>query len=566
MTSLIRSISLRNFKGFSDQVRIELRPITLLFGANSAGKSSVLQALQYMREVLERQNVNADRTMQGGEAIDLGGFMNLVHGRDPKSQIEIEVEMSLGEESIPELVPEPFDDWQTQDSDVWAFYNTLQEIRRRVEVVSVRLIVAWSEVREAPVVVGYQIGTNGEWCVKFESTADGRDTRMRINRENPIFMIEREPEDSIDLDTLDDWVRVSDFQNTGDVDQIERPTNKEGKRLTSVVGDLFFAVMEAGLERPGDGLRSWLTQLNGALPRLDQMLTIPAPGAQGAENVYVAREFTAFMSWLTVGPAVLLRDQLRKMRYIGPLRRIPPRGFEVSLTKSESAWSDGMAAWETLVTGGQSLVGRVSDWMQSSTKLGTGYAVARKSYQECDPNSPMSQPTGPIRKRVQLVNGSGLTLHAQDVGVGISQVLPVVVAAQDSSASLVCIEQPELHIHPAVQVGLGDLFIDGALNQGLSFLIETHSEHLVMRLQRRLREHVLGELPEGLTAVDPKDVNFIYLGLDEQGSVMVSQIGLTPEGKFDSPWPNGFFSERAAEVLPSAMRERLEASRRGSPR
>lgn len=566
MSSLIKSLSLKNFKGFSDEVTIELRPITLLFGANSAGKSSVLQALQYMREVLERQNVNADRTMQGGEAIDLGGFMNLVHGRDPKSQIEIEVEMSLGEESIPELVPEPFDDWQTQDSDVWAFYNTLQEIRRRVEVVSVRLIVAWSEVREAPVVVGYQIGTNGEWCVKFESTADGRDTRMRINRENPIFMIEREPEDSIDLDTLDDWVRVSDFQNTGDVDQIERPTNKEGKRLTSVVGDLFFAVMEAGLERPGDGLRSWLTQLNGALPRLDQMLTIPAPGAQGAENVYVAREFTAFMSWLTVGPAVLLRDQLRKMRYIGPLRRIPPRGFEVSLTKSESAWSDGMAAWETLVTGGQSLVGRVSDWMQSSTKLGTGYAVARKSYQECDPNSPMSQPTGPIRKRVQLVNGSGLTLHAQDVGVGISQVLPVVVAAQDSSASLVCIEQPELHIHPAVQVGLGDLFIDGALNQGLSFLIETHSEHLVMRLQRRLREHVLGELPEGLTAVDPKDVNFIYLGLNEQGSVLVSQIGLTPEGKFDSPWPNGFFSERAAEVLPSAMRERLEASRRGSPK
>lgn len=564
MSSLIKSLSLKSFKGFSDEVKIELSPITLIFGANSAGKSSVLHALQYMREVLERQNVNADRTMQGGEAVDLGGFMNLVHGRDPKGQIEIEVELSLGEESIPELVPEPFDDWQTQDSDVWAFYNTLQEIRRRVEVVSVRLIVAWSEGREAPVVVGYQIGTNGEWCVKFESTADGRDTRMRINRDNPIFMIEREPEDSIDVDALDDWVRVSDFQNTPHVDQIDQPTNKEGKRLTSVVGDLFFAVKEAGLERPGDGLRSWLTQLNGALPRLDQMLSIPAPGAQGAENVYVAREFTAFMSWLTVGPAVLLRDQLRKMRYIGPLRRIPPRGFEVSLTKSESAWSDGMAAWETLVTGGQSLVERVSNWMQSSTKLGTGYAVARKSYQECDPNSPMTQPTGPIRKRVQLVNASGLTLHAQDVGVGISQVLPVVVAAQDSAASLVCIEQPELHIHPAVQVGLGDLFIDGALNQGLSFLIETHSEHLVMRLQRRLREQILDELPEGVTAVDPKDVNFIYLGLNEQGSVLVSQIGLTPEGKFDSPWPNGFFSERAAEVLPSAMREKLEASRRGN--
>ena len=563
MASLIKSLSIRNFKGFSDEVRIDLRPITLLFGANSVGKSSVLQALQYLREILERQNVNADRTLQGGDAVDLGGFMNLVHGRDPKRQIEIEVEMALGDESIPELVPEPFEDWQTQDSDVWAFYNTLNGIRRRVELISVRLIIAWSEQRGAPVVVGYQISANGEWCVKFESTADGRDTRMRINRENPIFMVESELDDSIDLDALDEWVSASDFQNAGDVEQIESPPNKEGKRLVSVVGDLFFAVKEAGLEKPGDGLRSWLSQLNGALPRLDQMLSIPAPGAQGAENVYVAREFTAFLSWLTVGPAVLLRDQLRKMRYIGPLRRIPPRGFDVSLTKSDSAWSDGMAGWETLVTGGEDLVERVSDWMQSPNKLGTGYAVIRKAYQEFDPTHLVPLPIGPVRKRTQLVDVAGLPLHPQDVGVGISQVLPVVVAAQDGSASVVCIEQPELHIHPAVQVGLGDLFIDGAVNQGLSFLIETHSEHLVIRLQRRLREQMLGELPDEVVTFDPKDVNFIYIGRNEQNAVVVSQIGLTPDGKFDSPWPNGFFAERAEEVLPSAMRERMLVSRRG---
>lgn len=548
MTSLIKSLSLKNFKGFSDEVHIELRPITLLFGANSAGKSSVLQALQYVREILERQNVNADRTLQGGEAVDLGGFMNLVHGRDPKSQIEIEVEMALGEESIPELVPEPFEDWQTQDSDVWAFYKTLQEIRRRVEVVSVRLIVAWSEQREAPVVVGYQIGTNSDWCVKFESTADGRDTRMRINRENPIFMVERELDDSIDLNALDEWVSARDFQNTGDVDQSETSTNKAGKQLVSVVGDLFFAVKEAGLERPGDGLRSWLTQLNGALPRLDQMLSIPAPGAQGAANVYVAREFTAFLSWLTVGPAVLLRDQLRKMRYVGPLRRIPPRGLEVSLTKSDSAWSDGMAGWETLITGSEDLVERVSDWMQSPSKLGTGYSVVRKAYQEFDPSQPVPKPIGPIRKRAQLLNGSGLALHPQDIGVGISQVLPVVVAAQDGSASVVCIEQPELHIHPAVQVGLGDLFIDGAVNQGLSFLIETHSEHLILRLLRRIREAAEGDRKALDQSLTPALIGVYFLS-KRHGVVIVDEIPVTLSGDFAKPWPQGFFDERGAELF-----------------
>lgn len=556
MSSLIKSLALKNFKGFSEEVRIELCPITLLFGANSAGKSSVLQALQYIREILERQNVNADRTLQGGEAVDLGGFLNLVHGRDPQQEIEIEVGLELGESEIPELVPEAFEEWEVRDDSVWEMYNALQEVRKRVTNVAVRLRVGWNEQREQPVVRGYDVIANGQWCTRITASNDGRDAQMRLNQENPIFEVERPDADAMLAEMLD----LVDPQDLGQ--SADGTPSSSGRRRTSVLPEVLAAVQEAGLQRPGQGLRAWLSGFRGALPRLDQLLFVPAPGVQGAQNIYLVREFTAFLSWLTVGPALLLRDQLRQMRYIGPLRRIPPRGFDVSLTKSDSAWSDGMAAWETLVTGSQDLVERVSDWMQSPAKLGTGYAVTRKAYQEFDPNQPVPQPIGPIRKRAQLVDGTGLTLQPQDVGVGISQVLPVVVAAQDGAASVVCIEQPELHIHPAVQVGLGDLFIDGALSQGLSFLIETHSEHLVMRLQRRLREQAAGELPEGVGHINPTDISFVYMGRNDMGVVTTAQIGLAPDGKFDSPWPNGFFSERAAEVLPAAMREKLEAARR----
>lgn len=563
MTSIIKSLTLSNFKGFSNEVRIELRPITMLFGANSAGKSSVLQALHYVREILERHNVNADRTLQGGEAIDLGGFLSLVHDHDDQKQIEIAIEMELGASSIPELVPDAFEDWQTSDKDVWWMYETLQNIRREVQTVSVRLRVGWNGQREQPVVQGYEIDANGEWCLKIAASADGRDAQMRINHASSIFMVEGPDGDQL-LSELEDFVNAEDLGKDDSEPGAQQRSTTQGK--VSVLSSVLDMVKEAGMERPGDGLRAWLTGFRGALPRLDQMLYIPAPGAKGAQNVYMVREFTAFLSWLTVGPALLLRDQLRQMRYIGPLRRIPPRGFEVSLTKSDSAWSDGMAAWETLVTGSQNLVERVSEWMQSPARLGTGYAVTRRAYQEFNPNQPVPQPIGPIRKRAQLVDGAGLTLQPQDVGVGISQVLPVVVAAQDGSASVVCIEQPELHIHPAVQVGLGDLFIDGAMNQGLSFLIETHSEHLVMRLQRRMREQAAGELPDGATRIKPDDVSFIYLDRSDEGTVAACQIGLTADGKFDSPWPRGFFSERAVEVLPAAMRAKLEAARRGEPK
>lgn len=557
MASIIKSLAIVNFKGFSEEVRIDLRPITLLFGANSAGKSSVLQALHYVREILERQNVDADRTLQGGEAVDLGGFLNLVHGHDPQKQIEIAVEMELGASSIPELVPDAFEDWQTTDEDVWWMYETLQNIRREVTTIAVRLRVGWNEQREQPVVQGYDIEANGEWCLKITASSDGRDAQMRINYANPIFMVDGPDGDQL-LSLVNDFVSPEDL---GQLDVEPQPTEiKKSQGKVSVLSSVFDMVKEAGMERPGDGLRAWLTGFRGALPRLDQMLFIPAPGAKGAQNVYMVREFTAFLSWLTVGPALLLRDQLRQMRYIGPLRRIPPRRFEVSLTKTDSAWSDGMAAWETLVTGSQELVERVSDWMQSPAKLGTGYAVARTAYQEFDPTQPVLQPVSAVRKRAQLVDASGLALHPQDVGVGISQVLPVVVAAQDGSASVVCIEQPELHIHPSVQVGLGDLFIDGALDKRLSFLIETHSEHLVMRLQRRIRETSDGDLPPDQVPLSAADVNIIYLDRNDVGAVCAVEVGLNADGKFTDRWPRGFFPERMREALPKEVRDRLTAA------
>ena len=377
-------------------------------------------------------------------------------------------------------------------------------------------------------------------------------------------MVEAVDSDSL-LAELDDWISPSDLgyaDSTGG-HASEPSTSHEGKtqsRKVSLLSEIFLAVQEAGMERPGDGLRSWLNGFNGALPRLDQMLFIPAPGATGAANVYIAREFTAFLSWLTIGPALLLREQLRKLRYIGPLRRIPPRGFDVSLTKSDAAWSDGMAGWETLLSGPQSLVDSCSEWMNGEDKLNTGYAIARKRVQEFELNGPHINPNGRVRSRLALIDSTDLAHQPQDVGVGISQVLPVVVAAQDGNASIVCIEQPELHIHPSVQVGLGDLFIDGAQGKRLSFLIETHSEHLVMRLQRRIRETSSGDLPPEQAPLSEAEVNIIYLDRNDVGTVRAIEVGLDANGKFTDPWPRGFFPERMREALPKEIRERLIAA------
>lgn len=75
----ITKVIIQNFKGIRDRVEIPFQPLTLLLGRNSAGKTTVLHALLYLRELLERQNAYADRVIGRGKDIYHGGFRQLVH-------------------------------------------------------------------------------------------------------------------------------------------------------------------------------------------------------------------------------------------------------------------------------------------------------------------------------------------------------------------------------------------------------------------------------------------------------------------------------------------------------
>jgi AAA ATPase domain len=97
-------IEIENFKGIGERQVIDLAPITLLFGPNSAGKSTILQALHYVREILDRQNLDPDKTVGGG-LTDLGGFRALVHQHDIERSIRIKVVIALHEPGGHEDLP-----------------------------------------------------------------------------------------------------------------------------------------------------------------------------------------------------------------------------------------------------------------------------------------------------------------------------------------------------------------------------------------------------------------------------------------------------------------------------
>jgi len=82
---------------------------------------------------------------------------------------------------------------------------------------------------------------------------------------------------------------------------------------------------------------------------------------------------------------------------------------------------------------------------------------------------------------------SNTKISNRDLGLGISQVLPVLIATNKNKNTTIAIEQPELHLHPAVQCELADEFIRSYKENKNEFLIETHSEHLLLRIMKRMR-------------------------------------------------------------------------------
>ena len=130
-----------------------------------------------------------------------------------------------------------------------------------------------------------------------------------------------------------------------------------------------------------------------------------------------------------------------------------------------------------------------------------------------------------------------------DIGFGVSQVLPVLVqcfyALHDSTLIL---EQPDIHLHPAAQAGLADLFIAAKKSPGVQILFESHSEHLLRRLQRRIAEE----------SIPQEDVALYFCSSNPDGSSSLSRLQVDEFGNIAN-WPEDFFGDQFGEI--AAMSE-----------
>jgi hypothetical protein len=158
----------------------------------------------------------------------------------------------------------------------------------------------------------------------------------------------------------------------------------------------------------------------------------------------------------------------------------------------------------------------------------------------------------PATARLYLADGEGRKHELYDVGSGIPFVLPVLCAL--AVGGVVKVQQPELHLHPALQSALADILISevksgNIFNSVNTQIIETHSEHLILRILRRIREaHRAKEAVHNLT-LSPDSIAVYYFDPQVSGGTLVKRIRIGDDGDFIDRWPRGFFAERASELF-----------------
>ena len=574
---LITAIEIENFKGIGRPVRIELRPITLLFGRNSAGKSTVLHALCYAHEILSHGNVDAHKTDLGGDQIDLGGFRRFVHGHDLKRSVRLRFELNLGGL----VLPEPGGAYEAVR--LGASLGAFPEVASLEEAEAgwLELKATWKAELDKPIVSDYEVGVDGQTLGRIRVPPSGRTATALANLSHPLLGYDVDRDEN---DTSSRYVgQVCEDSGAGG--------HTSGLRPMAV------------LLEPGNALRG----SSSAVPPFDQHFWIQDKTLDHRQRFDIPR--------LLAGVGILLRDELAEFRYLGPLRDLHARAVVEPDRSVPGRWADGSAAWDVLNRRAQVtlrrishdyrnprgrnralVIPRVSDWLSREDRLDTGYELRVRTVVELPANTPLVDvlnkgvlgedraaitakeadvpgpespgnalreappqkidalaqgiADGQVRREIQLVatTGRGLPVRTSEIGVGVSQVLPVVVAALDPDRpAITAIEQPELHVHPRLEVELGDLFAEQAAGGGV-FLIETHSEHLMLRLLRRIEETGSGELPEGKPALKPDQVSVLYV---EQfgGEVRATRLRIDETGEFIDRWPQGFFDERADELF-----------------
>jgi len=542
---MISSIGFKNYKAFASG-ELAFKPITILLGANSVGKSSIIQLiLMLLQSATDKADLSALKT--NGEIVSLGNIANLFRNRNTAKPIELSIEL---------------DDTYTY----WLRRNLLESIYKRLQIEYRKLermgddrisqelkgrnfnsYIAESESNFKKIcdLMDEAYGSFNYSYLLFE--ADNFETWKkeylisyqilnRIIREVPssssrlrcrvelgynaanrnktnILYISR-----LSIETIPDDIASPKFAQLLGL-QVGKPLSHPTVELTS---DVLNAAQIAEINEEFHKFRKQIIPnvrrniFSYFTPELDSdILFTPI-----VQQLPLPLKYTMQILQFAL-QSVEQEFEIGKINYVSPLRAYPKRYYYLDKTKTPKSLDtlNGDSIAEVLKNNSK-LKDKVNAWLQHF-QIAIDVHIIEEAIHKLK------------------VQQNKLELDITDVGFGISQILPVIVQGFFTPAgSLTMIEQPEMHLHPKMQADLADLFIDIALPQQPNqeersfqkyLLIETHSEYLLKRLRRRIADKT----------ISADDVAIYYIEQKESNQSTISAIDIGRTGLFE--WPEEFY-------------------------
>lgn len=440
---MLTHLKLNNFKIWRSTGQVQLAPLTLVFGTNSSGKSSLIQSLLLVRQTVKSQDPNLDLNFgnpDSGDSVVLGQFADVLcrHGAATEAVKTKQIGIEFG--------------WRAEERGARTGIFTARYVQGRGGSAD----LAYLRIGSAGLGFTAQLGRHGAY-----------------------------------------------------------------KLLP-------------------DSARHWSKQSPTFKPQRSFSFSDSAAHALGAEAYRV----------LSVGPMLL--EELRGVIYLGPVRRLAQRDYLWNGITPGSIGDDGGRAVDALIASGVAKRDATKRGlpMPAAAALLNGAAEWLSRMGLAD--DLQVRQLGRSARYELLVESNGEVSNLKDVGVGVSQVLPVVVAALFAErGSIVMVEEPESHLHPLAQTELAEMLASVSRDRGVQFIVETHSEHLLRRMQTLVARETVRtqDLRMYFVEREGKAAKLQWLEVDQFGTI--------------KPWPEHFFGDSAGEAREQA-KARAERMRKAA--
>ena len=558
----LSSVSFLNLKAFGDWQTLPIKPLNLIFGKNSSGKSSIFHALLWFRDVLCYGDLNVMMPEKSGDFVDLGGLWQFVHfNKEKQKRIGIRLDVVDPEAALFKRLQEMFSNLQSSEPGDGGWSNSLVQ----------ESLKTWASVQEA----FFPGDSELHYVLEIEFNLNGlkpedRYQSIHVAPEVSLFMgqekvLHFKPSTKASG-------RLSGEKNIQDEDSYEVKCESPlfHQKISSLFADLADSVSCLGKRNSGPSNHKWrpspkeLSELSERMQKNHKLNVVsfsrnlrgirifPTGSSLKSASSYIIdpgmynypdtshpgefldtqedarlRVYSALMYDLFGGVSHIVQEAantfFRDLNYLAAYRSYPGREISQNLMRNVRYEPHGTESYRDALVD----VKTVERLNMACKKLNADFEIKlsgdRKEW---------------AGTRLQILK-NGHELSFRDIGFGWSQVIPVLVELVQQKYSAIFVEQPELHLHPNNQSELMDVILENLPQKKDSLspiFLELHSEQMVLRLLRRIREE--GE--KKTQRIHPDNCSVIHVSKGDDGSI-IQKLELSNAGTMVDPWPGGFF-------------------------